>query len=77
MAGGTGRKGWVGTTPEGRFLDAPHLAGAWASAPYLHDGRAPTLEAIFRQHNSSGRHGLAHELTSEELQQVLAYVREL
>lgn len=76
-SGGTGTKGWVGTTPEGRELDVPHLAGSYDSPPYLHDARADTLEDIFRKHNREKRHGSAHTLSDEELADVLRYVREL
>lgn len=76
MAGGTGRKAAVLASSD-REIDVPHLAGAHDSAPYLHDGRAPTLESIFRDHNGAQRHGEAHALTAEELRQVLEYVREL
>lgn len=30
-------------------LDTPTLLGVWATAPYLHDGSAATLEAVFTQ----------------------------
>jgi YVTN family beta-propeller protein len=75
--GGTGTQAWVGTTPEGRTVDVPHLAGVYDSAPYLHDGRAATLEAVFTQHNTSNRHGSAHLLTPEERGLLLRYLREL
>jgi YVTN family beta-propeller protein len=77
MAGGTGKKAWVGTLPEERLLDVPHLVGVSFSAPYLHDGRAATLEDIFRRHNPAGHHGNAAQLTDAELEAVLEYVREL
>ena len=48
-------------------LDIPHLNGAYDSAPYLHDGRAPTLEDIFTRHNPTHQHGKAHLLTPEQL----------
>ena len=33
-------------------LDVPTLRGVWATAPYLHDGSAPTLEAAVKAHNT-------------------------
>ncbi|HKX41996.1 MAG TPA: PA14 domain-containing protein [Burkholderiaceae bacterium] len=33
-------------------LDVPTLRDVWATAPYLHDGSAPTLEAAIRAHNN-------------------------
>jgi mono/diheme cytochrome c family protein len=76
-AGGTGTRAWVGTTPPGFDLDVPHLTGVHDSSPYLHDGRAKTLEEIFSRHNREGKHGQAHRLTESELSDLLRYVREL
>jgi YVTN family beta-propeller protein len=75
-AGGQ-RKAWIGATPRGVDLDVPHLAGVYDTYPYLHDGRAATLEEIFEKHNPEKLHGKAHELTPEELKDLLQYVREL
>jgi cytochrome c peroxidase len=58
-------------------LDVPHLSGVFDTYPYLHDGRAPTLESIFTGHNSSKLHGRAHELDAAELKDLLEYVRQL
>ena len=33
-------------------IDVPTLRDVWATAPYLHDGSAPTLEAAVRAHNN-------------------------
>jgi DNA-binding beta-propeller fold protein YncE/mono/diheme cytochrome c family protein len=77
MSGGTGMKAFVGTTLEGQQLDVPHLLGVYDSAPYLHDGRAATLEEIFQKYNPTQEHGRAHKLSKEELANVLRYVREL
>jgi len=77
MSGGTGIKASVGTTIEGQQLDVPHLLGVYDSAPYLHDGRAKTLEEIFEKYNPEQQHGQAHKLSKEELADVLRYVREL
>jgi DNA-binding beta-propeller fold protein YncE len=46
--------GTIRTTSGGRLggplagIDTPTLLGVWASAPYLHDGSAETLEDVFR-----------------------------
>jgi cytochrome c peroxidase len=54
--GGAGRLHDVGTlrtTSGGRLgeallgIDTPTLLGAWDSAPYFHDGSAPSLESVF------------------------------
>ncbi len=75
--GGSNKREWIGTTPEDVKLDVPHLIGAYESAPYLHDGRAATLEEIFTKYNPDHKHGKAHLLSPEELHDLLEYVREL
>jgi YVTN family beta-propeller protein len=58
-------------------FDTPALRGVARTAPYLHDGRAPTLESIFRQHNPKHLHGAAHLLSTAELADLIAYVKSL
>lgn len=71
------RKAWVGTTKQGVDLDVPHLIGVYDSDPYLHTGEARTLEEVFSRFNGAQAHGKAHELTADELRDLLRYVREL
>lgn len=75
-AGGQ-RKAWIGLTPEGVDLDVPHLVGVYDTYPYLHDGRADTLEEIFEKHNGRQLHGKAHVLTPDEFKDLIRYVKEL
>lgn len=49
-------------------LDTPTLRDVWATAPYLHDGSAATIEDAVRAHTSIS-------LTAGELEQVAAFVR--
>lgn len=77
QAGGTGLSAWIGTTPAGHKVDVPQLVGVYDGAPYLHDGRAATLEEVFGRHNTAKLHGKADRLSPEELAAVLRYVREL
>jgi DNA-binding beta-propeller fold protein YncE len=58
-------------------FDTPSLRGVARTAPYLHDGRAGTLEDVFTRHNTAQRHGAAHRLTAEELRDVIAYLKSL
>lgn len=71
------RKGFIGTTPEGVDLDVPHLNGVFDTYPYLHDGRAPTLESIFSKHDPQGKHGRAATLSADELGDLIQFLREL
>jgi YVTN family beta-propeller protein len=75
-----GGKHDVGTLTPGdpyRRLDTPSLRGVARTAPYLHDGRAATLEDIFIRHNAGRRHGAAHRLTPAELRDLVAYLESL
>ncbi len=67
----------VGTTPAGTDLDVPHLVGVYDTYPYLHTGEAKSLEEVLTRYNTRQLHGKAHELTPEELRDLVAFVREL
>ncbi|MCH9685617.1 MAG: hypothetical protein K0V04_29570 [Deltaproteobacteria bacterium] len=58
-------------------LDTPTLRGIWNTAPYLHDGSAPTLAAVFTTENPSNLHGTTSMLTNVQLDQLVAYLRSL
>ena len=51
-------------------IDIPTLRDVWTTAPYLHDGSAPTLDAAVSAHNNVS-------LTAGELANVVAYLREI
>src|SRR5690606_4783893 len=38
-------------------IDTPTLLGIWQTAPYLHDGSAPTLRDVLTTKNPNGEHG--------------------
>jgi DNA-binding beta-propeller fold protein YncE len=48
-------------------LDTPTLRGLWNSAPYLHDGSAPTLRAVLRERNGADLHGKTSHLDDAAL----------
>jgi len=60
----------------GRY-DTPSLVEAYRTAPYLHDGRAVTLEDVFTTHDESGKHGNAKKLSSSEFDDLIEYLRSL
>ncbi len=45
-------------------FDVPQLNNVYESAPYLHDGKAPTLEEIWTKFNDNDEHGVANERTN-------------
>ncbi len=61
---------------ETRF-NTPALRGVARTAPYLHDGRAATLEDIFTKHDTQKKHGDADQLTPAELADLIAYLKSL
>jgi YVTN family beta-propeller protein len=65
--------------PDGsRYLlwNPPSLRGVWDRGPFLHDGRAKTLEDVLEKHHTPQKLGGA-ELTAEELQDLLSFLRSL
>jgi DNA-binding beta-propeller fold protein YncE/cytochrome c peroxidase len=60
-------------------LDTPTLKGVWATEPYLHDGSAATLtEVILRaQADPQQRHGEVKHLTTNEVANLVAYLKQL
>ena len=58
-------------------FDTPSLRDVYRTAPYLHDGRAPTLLSIFTDHNVRDWHGRTRGMTPAELADLVAYVRSL
>ena len=55
----------------------PHLAGAYESAPYLHDGRAATIDEVFTKYNGEHRYGKAETLKPAQLRDLMEYIPEL
>jgi DNA-binding beta-propeller fold protein YncE len=58
-------------------LDTPGLRGLWKTAPYLHDGSAPTLRAVLVGRDISGRHGNLFHRTAAEIDQLVAYLAQI
>src|SRR5690606_1007658 len=57
--------------------DTPTLLGIWQTAPYLHDGSAPTLFDVLTTKNPDGLHGETSSLSETELRQLVAYLEQL
>jgi mono/diheme cytochrome c family protein len=66
----------VGT--DGSF-DTPTLKGIWGTAPYLHDGRARTLEAVFDRLNAPDGtpHASVRSLSPRMRAELVAYLRQI
>ncbi|QBG47242.1 c-type cytochrome [Verrucomicrobia bacterium S94] len=70
----------MGTTKgqdEGLPVDVPHLTEAWRTAPYMHDGRAATMQELFSTFGHGDKYGSVSALSPEELNDLIEYVLSL
>lgn len=58
-------------------MDVPHLNNIYDSAPYLHNGMAPTLEEIWTVFNPEDRHGVTNDMTKDQLNDLIEYLKTL
>jgi YVTN family beta-propeller protein len=58
----------------GPLVDTPTLRFLYDSAPYLHDGSAPTLLDVLTTANSADEHGVTSHLTETELEDLIAFL---
>ena len=76
---GTNQKSFdVGTgkpTDNSGVFDTPQLMNIALTAPYLHDGSAQTLEEIWTVYNPHDQHGRTNDLTKDELNDLIEYLR--
>jgi DNA-binding beta-propeller fold protein YncE len=59
------------------MFDTPHLIGIGASAPYLHDGRAKTLEELWTTYQKNDLHGVSSYWSKEQLNDLVEYLKTL
>ncbi len=64
-------------TDRSPVIDTPHLPDIAYSAPYLHDGSARSLEEIWTVFNPKDTHGITNDLTKDELNDLIEYLRTL
>jgi YVTN family beta-propeller protein len=57
------------------LLKSPPLTNIALTAPYLHDGSAHTLEEIWTVYNPDDKHGRTNDLTKDELNDLIEYLR--
>ncbi|HEX2394337.1 MAG TPA: hypothetical protein VHI78_03270 [Bacteroidales bacterium] len=69
--------GTLAATDDSILFDTPHLNNIYASAPYLHDGRAKTLEEIWTIYGQNEKHGELNDLTKMELNYLIEYLKSL
>ena len=76
---GTSQKSFdVGTgkaTDRSGLLDTPQLINIALTAPYLHDGSARSLEEIWTVFNPHDQHGRTNDLTKDQLNDLIEYLK--
>jgi YVTN family beta-propeller protein len=68
----------VGTrkaTDNSGLLKSPPLTNVALTAPYLHDGSAHSLEEIWTVFNPDDKHGRTNDLSKDELNDLIEYLR--
>ena len=55
----------------------PHLNNIYESPPYLHDGRANTLEELWTIFNDDDLHGVANDMTKDQLNDLVEYLKSI
>ncbi len=60
-----------------RDFDCPTLCEVWRTAPYLHDGRYPTLFQLFKDGKHGVQKGEVDKLTDDEINDLSEFVRSL
>jgi YVTN family beta-propeller protein len=58
-------------------FDTPHLFNIYDSAPYLHNGIAPSLEEIWTKYNPHDKHGITNDMTKDQLNDLIEYLKTL
>lgn len=70
----------VGTLSESdnpMLFDTPQLNNVYESAPYLHDGKAATLEEIWTKFNDHDEHGVANDMAKSQLNDLIEYLKSI
>jgi hypothetical protein len=67
----------VGERDADALLDTPSLLSVQKAAPYLSDGRAPTLRSVIEQWNPSNRHGDTASLSARERDDLVYFLESL
>ena len=65
------------STDRSPLFDVPQLNNVVLTAPYLHDGSARTLEEIWTVFNPNDTHGVTNDLSKDELNDLIEYLKTL
>jgi len=71
-----GTKSWLDDEHHDLF-DVPHLNNIYETPPFLHDGQAETLEEIWTRFNPDDKHGYVNDMTKDQLNDLIEYLKGL
>jgi len=69
--------GTLAVTDDSILFDTPHLNNILYSPPYLHDGRARTLEEIWTLYGKTEQHGAVNDLNKIQLNDLIEYLKSM
>lgn len=69
--------GTLASSDDSIKFDVPFLNNIYLSAPYLHDGRAATLEEIWTLYGRTEKHGIVNDLSKIQLNDLVEYLKSL
>ncbi|HLF35388.1 MAG TPA: hypothetical protein VI583_14180 [Cyclobacteriaceae bacterium] len=69
--------GSLSDTDSPMLFDTPELNYIYESPPYLHDGRANSLEEIWTVYGGEDKHGYINDLTKMQLNDMIEYLKSL
>ncbi len=69
--------GTLSETDDSILFDTPQLNNIFASSPYLHDGKAVTLEEIWTRYSPKDKHGIANDMTKDQLNDLVEYLKSI
>ena len=58
-------------------FDVPQLNNIYESPPYLHDGKAQTLEEIWTKYSEHDEHGVANDMMKDQLNDLVEYLKSI
>ena len=60
-----------------KAFDVPQIEGVYMRAPYLHDGKALTLESIWTEFNPDDKHGITSDMNKVQLNDLIEFLKTL
>ncbi len=61
----------------GPAYDTPTLLGLYRTAPYLHHGKAQSLEEVLTRYNHNDQHGKTSQLSKQEISDLVEFLKAL